>query len=47
MLSEKLHWRQLDIQYEKLFPQFLDNIIVIEAQTPDLANDTAQKILFH
>ena len=45
MLSEKLHWRQLDIQYENLFPQFLDNIIiVIEAQTPDLASDTAQKI---
>jgi len=45
MLSEKLHWRQLDIQYENLFPQFLDNIIIaIEAQTPDLASDTAQKI---
>jgi len=45
MLSEKLHWRQLDIEYEKLFPQFLDNIlIVIEAESPDLANDTAKNI---
>ena len=45
MLSEKLHWRQLDIEYERLFPQFLDNIlIVIEAETPDLASDTAKEI---
>ena len=45
MLSEKLHWRQLDIKYEKLFPQFLDNIlIVIEAESPDLASDTAKNI---
>lgn len=46
MLSEKLHWRQLDIQYEKLFPQFNNNILlVIEATTPDEASDTG-KILF-
>ena len=45
MLSEKLLWRQLDIEYEKLFPQFLDNVlIVIEAESPDLASDTAQNI---
>ena len=45
MLSENLYWRQLDIEYEKLFPQFLDNIlIVIEAESPDLASDTANNI---
>lgn len=45
MLSEKLHWRQLDIQYEKLFPQFTDNIlVVIEAKTPDQASDTADTL---
>ena len=45
MLSEDLDWRKLDIQYEKLFPQFLDNIIVVvEAQSPDLAADTAKNI---
>ena len=26
MLSEKLHWRQLDIKYEESFPQFLNLI---------------------
>jgi len=46
MLSEKLHWRQLDIEYEELFPQFSDNIlVVIEAATPDEASD-AGKILY-
>ena len=45
MLSEKLLWRQLDIEYEKLFPQFLNNVlIVIEAESPDLASDTAYNI---
>ncbi len=45
MLSEKLHWRQLDIKYEESFPQFLNNIlIVIEAESPDLASDTAKNI---
>ncbi len=42
MLSQELHWRQLDIKYEKLFPQFSNNIlVVIEAKTPDQASDTA------
>ena len=45
MLSEKLHWRQLDSEYEKLFPQFLDNIlVVVEADTPDRASDAAYRI---
>ncbi len=45
MLSEKLHWRQLDIQYEKLFPQYTSNIlVVIEAKTPDQASDTADTL---
>ncbi|MCZ6803612.1 MAG: MMPL family transporter [Proteobacteria bacterium] len=42
MLSEELPWRQLDLEYEKQFPQFLDNIlVVIESDTPDQANDVA------
>jgi len=45
MLSEELHWRKLDIEYERLFPQFMDNIlVVIEAETPDQASDTAKKL---
>lgn len=43
MLSEELAWRKLDIQYEKEFPQFTDNLlIVIESDTPDQAADTAK-----
>jgi len=43
MLSKDLHWRKLDIEYERLFPQFNDNIlVVIEAKTPDQASDTAE-----
>ncbi len=43
MLSKDLHWRQLDIEYERLFPQFNDNIlVVVEAKTPDQARDTAE-----
>tara|TARA_R110002072_G_scaffold121618_1_gene255677 strand:- start:59826 stop:62456 length:2631 start_codon:yes stop_codon:yes gene_type:complete len=42
MLSKDLHWRKLDIEYERLFPQFNDNIlVVVEAATPDQASDTA------
>ncbi len=45
MLSEKLAWRKLDIEYEKQFPQFTDNVlIVIESKTPDQATDTAIKL---
>ena len=45
MLSRDLEWRQLDIEYEKEFPQFTDNLlIVIESNTPDQASDTASKL---
>jgi hypothetical protein len=45
MLSEELAWRKLDIEYEKEFPQFTDNLlIVIESDTPDQATDTAIKL---
>jgi uncharacterized protein len=45
MLSPELSWRKLDIEYEKEFPQFTDNLlIVIESDTPDQAADTAEKI---
>lgn len=43
MLSKDLHWRKLDIEYERLFPQFNDNIlVVVEAETPDQASDSAE-----
>ena len=42
MLSEQLPWRILDQEYERLFPQYDNNIlIVIEAATPDQARDAA------
>ncbi len=45
MLSRDLEWRKLDIAYEKEFPQFTDNLlIVIESDTPDQASDTAVKL---
>jgi uncharacterized protein len=45
MLSEDLAWRKLDIEYEKQFPQFTDNVlIVIESETPDQATDAAIKL---
>ncbi len=45
MLSETLPWRKLDIEYEKRFPQFLNNIlIVIESDTPDQASDSAKQL---
>ena len=38
MLSEELVWRKLDQEYEKRFPQYDNNIlIVVEAATPDQA----------
>ena len=40
MLSEELVWRKLDQEYERLFPQYDNNIlIVVEAATPDQAQD--------
>ncbi len=45
MLSEELAWRKLDIEYEKQFPQFNDNVlIVIESETADQATDTAIRL---
>ena len=42
MLSEDLVWRKLDQEYERLFPQYDNNIlIVVEAATPDQAGDAA------
>ena len=42
MLSEELVWRKLDQEYERLFPQYDNNIlIVVEAATPDQAQDAA------
>ena len=42
MLSEDLIWRKLDQEYEKHFPQYDNNIlIVLEAATPDQAQDAA------
>ena len=42
MLSAELAWRQLDQEYERLFPQYDNNIlIVLEAATPDQAADAA------
>ena len=45
MLSEKLDWRKLDIEYERLFPQFVNTIlVVVEAATPDEAADSALRL---
>ena len=42
MLSADLAWRKLDQEYERLFPQYDNNIlIVLEAATPDQARDAA------
>ncbi len=45
MLSEDLRWRQLDLEYERHFPQYIDNIlVVVEAGTPDQARDAARAL---
>ncbi len=45
MLSRDLKWRQLDIKYEDIFTETLDNVlIVIEADTPDRAREDATKL---
>lgn len=42
MLSPELSWRRLDLEYERHFPDYLDNIVaVVEAATPDQALDAA------
>ena len=48
MLSEDLAWRKLDQEYERLFPQYDNNIlIVVEAATPDQAGDAAALLYEH
>ena len=48
MLSEELAWRKLDQEYERLFPQYDNNIlIVMEAATPDQAQDAATLLYEH
>ncbi len=43
MLSAELPWRQLDREYETLFPQYDNSLLaVIEAPTPDQARDAAE-----
>lgn len=45
MLSPELPWRQSDLEYERQFPQYTDNIlVVVEAKTPDQALDAADRI---
>ena len=42
MLSAELAWRKLDQEYERLFPQYDNNILIaLEAATPDQAQDAA------
>ena len=48
MLSEDLIWRKLDQEYERHFPQYDNNIlIVMEAATPDQARDAAALLYEH
>jgi hopanoid biosynthesis associated RND transporter like protein HpnN len=48
MLSPQLQWRQLDLEYERNFPQSTNNIlVVIESATPDQAIDSAAKLYEH
>ncbi|MCC7050039.1 MAG: MMPL family transporter [Alphaproteobacteria bacterium] len=46
MLSQKLPWRIRSNEYSIVFPQFSDNIlVVIDAVTPDLADDAAEAVI--
>lgn len=48
MLSPKLDWRQIDLAYEKEFPMYAEDIlIVVEAETPDQAADNARLLHEH
>ncbi|MFQ5660768.1 MAG: MMPL family transporter [Gammaproteobacteria bacterium] len=43
MLSPELPWRQFDLEYDRLFPEDTDNLlVVIEANTADQAEDAAR-----
>jgi len=45
LLSRDLSWRQLDLAYERAFPMYVDNILVmVEAGTPDQAMDAASHL---
>ncbi|MEX2525598.1 MAG: MMPL family transporter [Gammaproteobacteria bacterium] len=45
LLSEDLQWQKLDRAYERHFPQYLDNVlVVVEADTPDQAMDAARAL---
>lgn len=45
MLSPELIWRQLDLEYEKLFPHSIDDLLIIlEAETPDQVTDAAHAL---
>jgi hopanoid biosynthesis associated RND transporter like protein HpnN len=45
MLSPELSWRKLDLEYEKYFPQNIDDIlVVVNADTPDQSADSANLI---
>ena len=46
MLSRKLDWQLRSDAVSKAFPQFSDNIlIVIDAATPDMADDAAKQVI--
>jgi hypothetical protein len=46
MLNQKLPWRVRSNEYSIVFPQFSDNIlIVIDAATPDMADDAAEAVI--
>lgn len=48
MLSPELDWRQLDAEIDRMFPQYVDSIlVVIEAQTPDEATDAGRLLYKH
>jgi len=48
MLSPELIWRQLDLEYEKLFPHSIDDLLIIlEAETPDQVTDAARALYPH
>lgn len=48
MLSETLHFRHLQEDYKKAFPQYSDTlVIVVEGDTPDLAQDASSSLARH
>ncbi len=48
MLSAKLPFRQTYETYKRAFPQHIDNVVVvIEAETPELAREATKKLVRH